>query len=624
MRTNYRASKSLFVLKALFLAIVFNAFIACQNDNGPSAADILGSPDYPAIAYGGYRYPDRSKGPSVEDIKEDLKILDAMGIKILRTYHARLYDHTPNLLQAIREMKEEDPSFEMYVMLGAWMQCENAWTDNPNHNLPDAAENEAEIKQAIKLSQEYPDIVKVIAVGNESMVHWASGYYVHPRIILKEVIRLQLLKKEGKLPADLWITSSDNFASWGGAEESYHLPALDSLMAAVDYLSVHSYPFHDTHYHPDWWWVPAGDDSLEDFIQIKQAVARGLERVEAQIEAVKAFMESSLGYTKPIHIGETGWASLDNNLYGAEGSRAADEYKQMLYYRWIKQYCNRESMACFYFEAFDEPWKDGKNPDGSENHFGLFTVDGQVKAPLWDLYDQGTFEGLKRFGKSIRKTLNGDKDALLKQSKLPPLQSDLPHLRSFGGLTMDTLMGYIVWPGLDRDVDERFSPIVAPIKLVDWEGSCQFEMDAEGKLRIQTGTGTWWGGALDVSEDIDLSDFWTSGGLMIRMKGNTRARFELGLQSGTFSAGDLQSAFVPIGAGSEYILKSDFQDYYIPYSSLGGEIDPSRIRSLLYLKGLDRFDGKHITIDRMVHYYDLPEPWVSQNETRLRKLEGRE
>ena len=44
--------------------------------------------------------------------------MSAMGIKILRTYNLQL-PHAANVLKAIRELKEEDPTFEMYVMLGA-------------------------------------------------------------------------------------------------------------------------------------------------------------------------------------------------------------------------------------------------------------------------------------------------------------------------------------------------------------------------------------------------------------------------------------------------------------------------------------------------------------------------
>ena len=53
------------------------------------------------------------------------------------------------------------------------------------------------------------------------MVHWAASYFVHPSVILKYVNYLQEMKKVGKLSPDVWITSSDNFASWGGGESDY-------------------------------------------------------------------------------------------------------------------------------------------------------------------------------------------------------------------------------------------------------------------------------------------------------------------------------------------------------------------------------------------------------------------
>ena len=67
---------------------------------------------------------------------------------------------------------------------------------------------------------------------------WFTGlasYFVKPKVILYWVNYLQGRKQKGELPADLWITSSDNFASWGGADASYHNSDLTALMQAVDY-----------------------------------------------------------------------------------------------------------------------------------------------------------------------------------------------------------------------------------------------------------------------------------------------------------------------------------------------------------------------------------------------------
>ncbi len=103
---------------------------------GKTAAEILGSPDYQAISYGGYREKTRDIQPTIPQLKEDMKILSAMGIKVVRTYNVHL-DEAANLLEAIRQMKIDDPGFEMYVMLGAWIDCKNAWTA-----LPDRIRNE--------------------------------------------------------------------------------------------------------------------------------------------------------------------------------------------------------------------------------------------------------------------------------------------------------------------------------------------------------------------------------------------------------------------------------------------------------------------------------------------------
>ena len=383
-----------------------------------TAADILGNPDYLAISYGGYRQKTRDSQPSIPQLKEDMKILSAMGIKIVRTYNVQL-PHAPNVLEAIHQLKKEDKTFEMYVMLGAWIDCQNAWTAKaPNHEV-ESEQNAGEIDRAVTLANKYPDIVKIIAVGNEAMVKWATSYYVQPRVILKWVNHLQGLKKSGKLPTDLWITSSDDFSSWGGGDAEYHVEDLENLIKAVDYISMHTYPYHNSHYNPQFWKVPEEENGLSEIEKVDAAMLRSLQFAKKQYDSVSNYMKS-LGVNKPIHIGESGWASISDGLYGSKGSRANDEYKQGLYYKQLREWTNKEGISCFYFEAFDEQWKDAGNPMGSENHFGLINLKGEAKYPLWDLVDKGIFNGLTRDGKPITKTFNGNKEALMKTVLAPP------------------------------------------------------------------------------------------------------------------------------------------------------------------------------------------------------------
>jgi exo-beta-1,3-glucanase (GH17 family) len=389
-----------------------------------TAAEILGNPDYLAISYGGYRGQSRSIQPTIGQLKEDLKILYAMGIRILRTYNVQPeLPHASNVLEAISQLKKEDPSFEMYVMLGAWIDCLHAWTDKaPNHDV-ESDQNEKEIKRAVVLANKYPSIVKIIAVGNEAMVRWATSYYVQPNVILKYVNYLQNLKKNGELSKDLWITSSDDFSSWGGGDFSYRVQDLEDLIKAVDYVSMHTYAYHNSHYNPGFWKVPDDELHLSDKQKIDHSIERAIEFTKKQYKDVSEYV-NSIDSRKTIHIGETGWATTSNGFYGANGSRATDEYKQGLYYNQLREWSNKEGISCFYFEAFDEQWKDAQNTNGSENHFGLFTTKGEAKFPIWNLVDKGVFEGLSRNQHPIIKTYDGLYETLMEEVLVPNTEYD--------------------------------------------------------------------------------------------------------------------------------------------------------------------------------------------------------
>jgi len=384
-----------------------------------SAKEFIGNPDYPAISYGGYREKSREQQPTINEIKEDLLIMHAQGFRIFRTYDLH-HPFAENTLKAIREIKQADSDFEMYVMLGAWIQCKDAFTENPIHEEEDFEGNKFEITEAVRLAQEYPDIVKIIAVGNEAMVHWAWSYHVPPKFVLKWVKYLQELKANGDLNDDLWVTSSDNFASWGGGSDDYHNDDLDELIRSVDFVSMHTYAFHDTHYNPSFWNLDAVPENLDKQDTIKQAMKRAVDYELNQFDSVKKYVHE-IDPSKEVHIGETGWSSVASDLYGYGGTEAADEYKLGLYYQMISDICYSMSLTCFYFSAFNEPWKDSTNENGSENHFGLFTVEGKAKYPLWEQVDNGVFNNLTRGGNPIEKTYNGNFEALLKDSNIPPI-----------------------------------------------------------------------------------------------------------------------------------------------------------------------------------------------------------
>ena len=570
---------------------------------------VLNRPDTLAFCYGGYRGKTRDDVPTVAELKEDLKILAAMKVNLIRTYNTQQFAHAANLLAAIEELKSEDTEFEMFVMLGAWIDCEGAWTDQPNHAAENTENNTAEIEAAVELANKHPEVVKIIAVGNEAMVHWAATYFVSADVILKWVTYLQGLKQNGGLPKDVRITSSDNFASWGGESSDYHTDALADLIRAVDYISLHTYPFHDTHYNSEFWISPAEDASLSPAEKAQRAVDRAMLRATSQYQQTAAYVKS-LGVDKPIHIGETGWASVDSVLYGAGGSGAADEYKSKLFYDAMRQWTRSNGISCFYFEAFDEHWKDATNTEGSENHFGLITSDGQAKFALWDLVDSGAFAELARGGKPITRTFGGDATSLM-NSLLEIPSADA------GGSTMITTVNdqrnvgepvseqnYIV---LNKDMvpsaDNGMTYPGSPLKVNVWEGTCGMGLTADGTIEITTGTGARWGCGLEIQgngKGENLTAF-KDGLLHFEIRGDTTSNFAVGFQTGVYADGTQTNNFVTFGPDAEYRLTSEWKSWSISVAQLNRKADLSDVTAVVYFRGDAALDGRAFEV-RNIHY----------------------
>ena len=606
------------VFKNLVLVLLVCSLTSCDKasinassgqTSGLSAKEILGNPNYPAISYGGYREKTRDDVPTVEDLKEDMQILFAMGIRVLRTYNTSQYPQAERILEAIKQLKQADPNFEMYVMLGAWIDCKNAWTDIPPiHEQESEENNQAEIDMAVTLANRYPDIVKVIAVGNEAMVQWAVKYFVYPKTILRWVNYLQDFKISGQLSPDVWITSSDNFESWGGGDKGYHTPDLEALIKAVDFLSVHTYPFHDSHYNPEYWGVFDDEENLSKLQMIEAAMLRAKYYAISQYQGVADYVES-LGLEKPIHIGETGWSSVAATAYGASGSKAADELKQALFYKHMRKWEKDSGMSVFYFEAFDEQWKDPHDVNGSENHFGLIGLDNKVKYALWDLVDENVFEGLKRGGKPLGKSYNGEEDTLIQEVLLPPFKSRMG-IRKLTTVNQNATAGvpvvaeaYVVVNPLMAPTDKNNMTYPSQqIKLNPWEGTMNIQMTDNSVIEVTTRIGAWWGGALELQGDLgeDLSNF-KSGYLNFAIQGDQSLAFNIGFQTGVFLAGTQVNNFVSFKPGSDRQLEDNWVTYKIPLAELDRGADLTDVRGALYVWSDIPADNKRLDIKNI--YY---------------------
>ncbi|MGR5548098.1 hypothetical protein [Vibrio sp. DNB22_12_1] len=540
-----------------------------------SGKPLLGNPEYQAISYGAWRTKERMDGdtvPSVADQMEDMRVLSAMGIKVIRTYNTQGFkgldgeSNTENLLEAIRLLKAEDENFEMYVMLGVWIDALNSWTGQAIDSSVDSPNNQLELAKAKELALEYPDIVKVIAVGNEAMVNWAASYKVHPSIILNHVNDLQSWKQENDATKDLWVTTSDNWAVWAGQDANANhneQSDLKALIQAVDYVSLHTYAFHDTQWDPIFktdWKISEQDQSLTKEEQIALSMDKAYVRSLEQFALAQQFI-NSVDPTKPIHIGETGWSSLSTEAYGAGGTQAADEYKQKRFHDDMRDFSANENVSLFFFQAFDEPWKGDANNDGhSEQHFGLIDMDCNVKYVAWDKVETLNQLGLTR-DCDFTASYGGDLPSLMADVLAPPnapiVQPDEPLVDG-----EFRVLGSAVYEGADAFA---------------WEGTAWAGIDDNGILTIATDPASaldWgWGAHIGDNSVRDFSDIKT---LKFEIRGTTEngkplAEFGFGVGFQSDTGGQWASNHsIRINEG-EYTLTEEWQVIEVDISKFSGE-----------------------------------------------------
>ena len=299
-----------------------------------------------AVCYSGFRHgqhPDRGDGavnPSDKEILEDLRILNRHGNFSL----IRLYDSRENSAAVLRLIKDQE--LKMKVVLGAWLDAEVSNTNCPwlKQSFPQPVldankrKNAKEIESAIRLANQYSNIVVAVAVGNEALVDW-NDHMVPVESVIRYV-------RQAKKAVSQPVTVADNYDWWA----RHGSP----LAKELDFVSVHTYPVWENK-------------------DIDQAMAFTI----ANLQAVRNALPGSR-----LVITEAGWATVAREF----GPRAGEE-KQKRYYHDLYAWAGKMNITTFFFEAFDEDWKGEPNdPLGAEKHWGLFTVDRKAKRVMQDLY----------------------------------------------------------------------------------------------------------------------------------------------------------------------------------------------------------------------------------------------
>jgi exo-beta-1,3-glucanase (GH17 family) len=317
----------------LLLVVVF---LACSADSkGSRVAKEVGLEPRPftthidgkwignAVCYGPYRDGQSPGGlaPSAGELREDLDLM-LPHWNLLRVYGALGPSET--LLEAIRAA-----GLNMKVVLGAWI-------------APDSPEaNRQEVDAAIRLANEYPEVVLAVSVGNETQIHWST----HKSPVDSLIEHVRRVRASVSIP----VTVADDFNFWNKPESQI-------LAAEIDFITMHA--------HPMWNGLQAefAMDWLKDQIQIVE----------------------TLHLDVPIVIGETGWATS----VADEGEQARlikgkpGEAEQKRFYDSLRAWADSTRRTAFVFEAFDENWKGGSNPEEVEKHWGLFKANRSPKAAL--------------------------------------------------------------------------------------------------------------------------------------------------------------------------------------------------------------------------------------------------
>lgn len=301
-----------------------------------------------AVCYSGFRagqHPDRGAGannPTEAQILEDLRLLvDETPFRLIR-----LYDSRENSEAILRLIDEHD--LPLRVMLGAWLSAERS---NPNcpwmpEPYPDEVlevnirDNAIEVGRAIRLAQQYPDIVSSVAVGNEALVDWTDHL-----VPIESVMRYVRVVKSA---IDQPVTVADNYEWWAQHGQA--------LAEEVDFVSIHIYPV----------WEQRGIDE-------------GLSYSIANVQRVRDALPDAR-----LVITEAGWATTASEF----GERASEE-AQLRYYRELVDWAGRVNITVFFFAAFDESWKgDPGNPIGAEKHWGLYFESREPKLTMRSLSDE--------------------------------------------------------------------------------------------------------------------------------------------------------------------------------------------------------------------------------------------
>ncbi len=291
-----------------------------------------------AINYGPYRAggPGSGEFPSDADLLEDLSLMDTAGYNLIRLFGA---DPVHERILQLAEANFPEMQFQQGLFLGGL-------APGPEADNCDSAINDSQVATAIRLANTYPSVVTV-SVGNETSffpafmpLNCLEGYITETRNNVTQP-----------------ITADDDYTFYA----NFFGRSPDGVLRLIDFVSIHTYPFLN---YQQWDWqqlgVPAGP------LRAEAMMNASLVKAQDNYQAVYDYryrnasgVTVTVGATRPIVIGETGWKwrqttpTQEIEVYAANPVNA--KWYTDLLQIWEGSPGGPETI--FPFAAFDEAWK---------------------------------------------------------------------------------------------------------------------------------------------------------------------------------------------------------------------------------------------------------------------------
>ena len=460
-----------------------------------------------AVAYSPFRSNNRdTETITTAMVKEDLDLLVRGNFRLIR-----LFDSSDKVAKLVLDVIA-DNNLDMKVQLGAYVNTFKN-VDNPYVKEEIKTANGMELARAVALATnpKYKDTILAVSVGNETMVNWS----IVPIDPADMAAYIKYVRDRVTQP----VTTDDNFLF-------YSNPIPKVITDQIDFAAIHAYPNIDTEYpDSDFYWDWKQLNVPEGPARAKAMMDASIVELKEQYQSTRVALDSMGLDQMPIVFGETGWKA---RITGDQRFRA-HPVNQKMYFQRLEEWRQQSRLSgagpanIFYFEAFDEPWKQG------DDGWGLFNVNRKARYVVQNLYPQSIWES----------TTLTDNDAVY---FLPPA-INTPFADNQYTLFSDAV-GAVLASGLRVDAFDGNSVNAPTVNSAQApEGSSVIQLTPTPK---NYGWGLIWGPQTEGTTQ-NLSAF-AGGSLNLWVKGAYPGKIEVGLSTLT-TEGESQEVYLQIGNG---------------------------------------------------------------------------